>query len=87
MQLSADVVEGYGKYYQKKYKRPLPVDVIVKIETLFLHRVKHRCTKPSLTVAEEAAWTPDPDLFEEIDLSDSGKESEEHISDYVESDD
>ena len=42
-QLSADVVEGYGKYYEKKYRRPLPVDVIVKIETLFLHRVECWC--------------------------------------------
>ena len=42
-QLSADVIEGYGKYYEKKYRRPLPVDVIVKIETLFLHRVECWC--------------------------------------------
>jgi len=30
-QLSVDVVEGYGKYYEKKYRRPLPVDMIVQI--------------------------------------------------------
>ena len=25
------LLKGYGKYYEKKYKKPLPVDVIVKI--------------------------------------------------------
>ena len=82
-QLSADVVEGYGKYYQRKYKRPLPNDVIVKIETLFLHRVERRCSELGLSVTEEKQWTPDADLLEEIYLTDSGEESEEHDSDDV----
>jgi hypothetical protein len=80
-QLSADVVEGYGKYYEKMYRRPLPVDVIVKIKTLFLHRVERRCAELGLSVIEEKQWTPNPDLLDEIDLSDSGEESEEHKSD------
>ena len=71
--LSADVVEGYGKYYEKKYRRPLPVDVIVKIETLFLHRVERWCAELGLSVNEEKQWTPDPNLLDKIDLSDSGK--------------
>ena len=82
-QLSADVVEGYGKYYQRKYKRPLPNDAIVKIETLFLHRVERRCSELGLSVTEEKQWTPDADLLEEIYLTDSGEESEEHDSDDV----
>ena len=82
-QLSADVVEGYGKYYQRKYKRPLPNDVIVKIETLFLHHVECRCAKLGLSVTEEKQWTPDADLLEEIYLTDSREESEEHDSDDV----
>ena len=81
--LSADVVEGYGKYYQNKYGRPLPVDVIVKIETLFLNRVERCCAELGLSASEEKLWTPDPDLLEEIYLTDSGEESEEHDSDDV----
>ena len=73
----------YGKYYEKKYKKPLPVDVIVKMKELFLHCVERCCAKLSLTVADEAAWTPDANLLDKIDLSDSGKESKDHISDDV----
>jgi len=36
-----------------------------------------------LSVNEEKQWVPDPDLLDEIDLSDSGEESEEHNSDDV----
>ena len=36
-----------------------------------------------MTVADEAAWTPDANLLDKIDLSDSGKESKDHISDDV----
>ena len=61
----------------------MPVDVIVKIETLFLHRVERRCAELGLSVYEEKQWTPDLDLLDEIDLSDSGEESEEHSSDDV----
>ncbi len=73
----------YGKYYEKKYKKPLPVDVIVKMKELFLHCVERRCAELLLTVADEAAWTPDANLLDKIDLSDSGKESKDHISDDV----
>ena len=82
-QLSADVVEGYGKYYQNKYGRPLPADVVVKIETLFSNRVERRCAELGLSVYEEKQWTPDAELLEEIYLTDSGEESEEHDSDDV----
>jgi hypothetical protein len=34
-------------------------------------------------VYKESQWTPDADLLEEMDLSDSGKVSEEHSSDDV----
>ena len=77
------LLKGYGKYYEKKYKKPLTVDVIVKMKELFLHCVERRCTKLSLTVADEAAWTPDAKLLDKIDLSDSGKESKDHSSDDV----
>ena len=82
-QLSADVVEGYGKYYQNKYGRPLPADVVVKIETLFSNRVERRCAELGLSVSEEKEWTPDAELLEDMYLTDSGEESEEHDSDDV----
>ena len=77
------LLKGYGKYYEKNYKKPLPVDVIVKMKELFLHRVERRCAELSLTVADKAAWTPDADLLDKIDLLDSGKESKDHSSDDV----
>jgi hypothetical protein len=77
------LLKRYGKYYEKNYKKPLPVDVIVKMKELFLHCVERRCAKLSLTVADEAVWTPDADLLDKIDLSDSGKESKDHSSDDV----
>ncbi len=61
----------------------MPVDVIVKMKELFLHRVERRCAKLSLTVADEAAWAPDADLLDKIDLSDSGEESKDNSSDNV----
>jgi hypothetical protein len=36
-----------------------------------------------LTVEEEEEWDPDNALIDELDLSDSGEESEEHDSDDV----
>jgi hypothetical protein len=77
------LLKRYGKYYKKKYKKLLPVDVIVKMKELFLHRVERRCAKLLLTVVDEAAWTPDADLLDKIDLLDSGEESKEHSSDDV----
>ncbi len=40
---------------------------------LFLHFVERRC-------AELSSWTPDANLLDKIDLSDSGKESKDHSS-------
>ena len=77
------LLKGYGKHYKKKYKKPLPVDVIVKMKELILHCVERCCAELSLTVADEAVWTPDVDLLDKIDLSDSGKESKDHSSDDV----
>jgi hypothetical protein len=77
------LLKGYGKYYKEKYKKRLPVDVIVKMKELFLHRVERRCAKLLLTVADEAAWTLDANLLDKIDLSDSGEESKDHSSDDV----
>jgi hypothetical protein len=77
------LLKGYGKYYEKKYKKPLPVDLIVKMKELFLHCVERRCAELLLTVADEAAWTLDADLLDKIDLSDSGKESKDHSRDDV----
>ncbi len=77
------LLKEYGKYYKKKYKKPLPVDVIVKMKELFLHCVEHRCTELLLTVADKAAWTLDADLLDKIDLSDSGEEIKDHSSDDV----
>ena len=57
--------------------------MIIKIKTRFLHRVERRCAELGLSVNEEKQWVPDPDLLDEIDLSDSGEESEEHNSDDV----
>ncbi len=74
------LLKGYGRYYKKKYKKPLPVDVIVKMKELFLHRVERRCAKLSLMVADEAVWTLDANLLDKIDFLDSGKESKEHSS-------
>jgi hypothetical protein len=77
------LLKGYGKYYKKKYKKPLPVDVIVKMKELFLHSVERHCAKLLLMIADKAAWTPDADLLDKIDLLDSGKESKDHSSDDV----
>ncbi len=77
------LLKGYGKYYKNKYKKPLPVDLIVKIRELFLHCVERHCAELSLTVADEAAWTPDADLLDKIDLLDSGEESKDYSSDDV----
>ncbi len=57
--------------------------MIVKIKTLFLHRVECCWAELGLSVYKESQWTPDADLLEEMDLSDSGKVSEEHSSDDV----
>ncbi len=50
---------------------------------LFLHCVECPCVELLLTVADEAAWTPDADLLDKIDILDSGEESKDHSSDDV----
>ncbi len=50
---------------------------------LFLHCAECRCPELSLTVADKAAWTPDANFLDKIDLSDSGEESKDHSSDDV----
>jgi hypothetical protein len=81
--MSTNVVEGYGKFYKQRYGKPLPQDVINKIQLLYRHRIKCRCAKLQLTIEEEEEWDPDNASIVELDLADSGEESEEHDSDDV----
>ncbi len=82
-QMYTNVVEGYGKFYEQSYGKPLPQDVINKIQLLYRHRIERCCTKLQLTVEEEEEWDPDNALIDKLDLSDSGEESEEHDSDDI----
>ncbi len=81
--MSTDIVKGYGKFYEQRYGKPLPKDVINKIQLLYHHCIEHRCAELQLTVEEEEEWDPDNALIDELDLSDSGEESEEHNSDDI----
>jgi hypothetical protein len=81
--MSTNVIEGYGKFYEQRYGKPLPQDVINKIQLLYHHRIKHQCAKLQLTIEEEEEWDPDNALIDKLNLSDSGEESEEHDSDDV----
>jgi hypothetical protein len=81
-QMSTDV-EGYGKFYKQRYRKPLPQDVINKIQPLYRHHIERRCAELQLIVEEEEEWDPDNALIDKLDLSDSGEESEEHNSDDV----
>jgi hypothetical protein len=81
--MSTDVVEGYGNFYEQRYGKPLPQDVINKIQLLYHHRIKRRCAELQLTIEEEEEWDPDNALIDKLNLSDSGEESEEHDSDDV----
>ncbi len=78
-----NVVEGYGKFYKQRYGKPLPQDVINKIQLLYHHCIERRCAKLQLTVEEEEEWDPVNALIDELDLLDLGEESEEHDSDDV----
>jgi hypothetical protein len=51
--MSTNVVEGYGKFYEQRYDKPLPQDVINKIQLLYRHRIERQCAKLQLTVEEE----------------------------------
>jgi hypothetical protein len=78
--MSTDIVEGYGKFYEQRYGKPLPQDVINKIQLFYRHRIEHRCAELQLTIEEEEEWDPDNALIDKLDLSDLGEESEEHDS-------
>jgi hypothetical protein len=80
-QMSTNIVEGYGKFYKQRYGKPLPQDVINKIQLLYHHYIKCLCAELQLTVEEEEEWDPDNALIDKLDLLDSGEESEEHNSD------
>jgi hypothetical protein len=80
-QMSTDVVEGHGNFTM--YGKPLPQDVINKIQLLYCHRIECWCVKFQLTIEEEEEWDPDNALIDELDLLDSGEESEEQDSDDI----
>jgi hypothetical protein len=82
-QMFTNVVEGYGKFYKQRYGKPLPQDVINKIQLLYRHCIERWCAKLQLTIKEEEEWDPDNALIDKLDLSDLGEESEEHNSDEV----
>jgi hypothetical protein len=81
--MSTNVVEGYGKFYKQRYGKPLPQDVINKIQLLYHHCIEHWCAKLQLTIEEEEERDRYNALIDKLDLSDSGEESEEHDSDDV----
>jgi hypothetical protein len=82
-QMSTNVVEGYGNFYKQRNGKPLPQDVMNKIQLLYHHRIERRCAKLQLIVEEEEEWDPDNALIDKLELSDLGEESEEHDSDDV----
>jgi hypothetical protein len=79
-QMSTNVVEGYGKFYEQRYGKPLPQDVINKIQLLYPHCIEHWCAKLQLTVEEEEEWDPDNTLINKLNLLDLGEEPEERNS-------
>ena len=82
-QMCTNVVEGYGKFYEQRYGKPLPQDVINQIQLLYHHRIERRCAKLQLTVEAEEEWNPDNAFIDELCLSDLGEESEEHDIDDI----
>ncbi len=54
-QMSTDI-EGYRKFYEQRYGKPLPQDVINKIQLLYRHCIERRCAKLQLTIEEEEEW-------------------------------
>jgi hypothetical protein len=82
-QICTNIVEGYGKFYEQRYGKPLPQDVMNQIQPLYHHRIKCQCAELQLTVEAEEEWNPGNALIDELCLSDSGEESEEHNSDDI----
>jgi hypothetical protein len=52
-QMLSNVVEGYGKFDEQRYDKPLPQDVINQIQLLYHHRIECRCAKLQLTLEAE----------------------------------
>ena len=44
-QMCTNVVEGYGNFYEQRYGKPLPQDVINQIQLLYRHRIECRCAE------------------------------------------
>jgi hypothetical protein len=82
-QMCTNMVEGYGKFYEQRYGKPLPQDVIIQIQLLYRHRIKCRCVELQLTIEAEEEWNLDNAFIDKLGLSDSGEELEEHDSDDV----
>jgi hypothetical protein len=82
-QMCTNVVEGYGKFYEQRYGKPLPQDVINQIQLLYRHCIECRCAKSQLTIEAEEEWNPDNAFIDKLGLSDLGEESEEHNGDDV----
>ncbi len=81
--MCTNVVEGYGKFYEQMYGKPLPQDVINQIQLLYHHCIECRCAKLQLTFEAEEEWNPDNAFIDKLCLLDSGEESEEHDSDDI----
>jgi hypothetical protein len=81
--MATDVVVGYGDEYYNKHDRPLPQETVDKIMPLYHNRIENRCVKVGLTVEEERQWDPEEATIDIDNISESGKESEEHDSDDV----
>jgi hypothetical protein len=82
-QMCTNVMEGYGKFYEQRYGKPLPQDVINQIQLLYRHCIECWCAKLQLTIEAEEEWNPDNAFIDELGLSDLGEESEEHDSDDI----
>ena len=82
-ELEGDMIERYGKYYERDKGVPLPEKVRKKIELLFQHRIERRCAEMHLTMEEEEKWKSEDSHVMESGLSSSGEEEEEHDSDDV----
>ncbi len=78
--MCTNVVEGYGIFYEQRYGKPLPQDVINQIQLLYRHCIKRRCDELQLTVEAEEEWNLDNAFIDELGLLDSGEELEEHNS-------
>jgi hypothetical protein len=67
-QMCTNVVEGYGKFYEQRYGKPLPQDVINQIQLLYHHCIEHRCAELQLTVEAEEEWNPDNAFIDKLCL-------------------